>query len=188
MCLTHAALAVGNTRPSKIQPLASSRCCAHQTFLGIWLTINTSTDPSRRGEMTGLAMMVCSIGMGIGPGICTAVFAASITRDTSFPFNGHLAFIIMSACIAAVAVIGWNLIDDGTTVDSSSEAERSVEDEVDEATLSGCSGKNLSTGQANEMIPITPPNSGAQGRHRYCRRAPDALSTPRSMSLTPLPE
>lgn len=131
-------------------------------------------------------MMIGSIGMAAGPSVCSAVFAASISRDHAFPFNNHLVFILMSVGIVVVAVVGWNVIDDGTTGDAAPQDEDPTVDEAETATVNGCSENGTSTGQANGEGTAPCSDPCAHGRQLHYRRGPDALSTPRKMS--PLPE
>lgn len=90
--------------------LFSFYTCSNATFLSISLGFNNATEERRRGEMNGIATVVCSLGKTAGPALCSAAFAACINSDYQFPLDYHLFFVAMSMGFLAIAIGGWNSI------------------------------------------------------------------------------
>lgn len=79
-------------------------------FINLSLAINNAVDPSQRGTLNGLAMMLGSLATATGPTAFSTIFAWSINRRRPFPFDGHLSFIILGLGMVVVTTTSWNVV------------------------------------------------------------------------------
>ncbi|CAM9785620.1 unnamed protein product, partial [Laminaria digitata] len=65
-------------------------------FTNISLATNNAVHPSQRGTVNGLQMMLSSLAKAAGPVVSSTMFAWSISRPHSFPFDNHAVFLMLS--------------------------------------------------------------------------------------------
>lgn len=81
-----------------------------QIYVNISLTVNNVVNPSRRGELNGLAMAVASLSRGLAPFTCSPLFAWSINGRHAFPFNFHFIYILLGLGMLGAGFMGWDVM------------------------------------------------------------------------------
>ena len=79
-----------------------------QVFINLALAINNAVDPSQRGTINGLSMMLGSLATATGPTVFSTIFAWSINRHHPFPLDHHLSFTLLALGMVVVTATSWN--------------------------------------------------------------------------------
>eukprot|EP01112_Ceratiomyxa_fruticulosa_P016045 TRINITY_DN4813_c0_g2_i1.p1 TRINITY_DN4813_c0_g2~~TRINITY_DN4813_c0_g2_i1.p1 ORF type:complete len:566 (-),score=80.97 TRINITY_DN4813_c0_g2_i1:33-1730(-) len=74
-------------------------------YTSLYVLINNSVDPRKRGSVNGIAESIASVAKGCAPIIGGLVFSWSLTNGMPFPFNYFFVFLMAST----ISGIGWIL-------------------------------------------------------------------------------
>ena len=80
-------------------------CLVMCMFTATFLAINNASDDDNRGASNGLAMLIGSVSKGLGPIVASILFAWSINNDSTFPFDHHFIFFVISTLTFALYLI-----------------------------------------------------------------------------------
>lgn len=94
----------------RVPPRALVPSPQQQVFINASLAINNSVDPSKRGTLNGLSVMLVSLATATGPTTFSTIFAWSINRRRPFPFDSHLIFVLLALGMVAITVTSWNVV------------------------------------------------------------------------------
>ncbi|CAM9442342.1 unnamed protein product, partial [Laminaria digitata] len=75
---------------------------ANTMCINFSLAINSAVDPSQRGTLNGLSMMLGSLATAVGPTVFSTIFAWSINRRRPFPLDRHLVFCLFALGMVVV--------------------------------------------------------------------------------------